>query len=104
MENWQSYSDTQQREVAKVEIKMKKVFKQKERRKHIFILFTPLYLIINREKCMENPCMQWRMVHIFFLLNPLTPVSDQERISPHQINTISNRQVMRKKIFQLRDY
>ena len=44
--------------VAKVEIKMKKVLKQKERRKHIFILFTPLYLIINREKCMENPCMQ----------------------------------------------
>ena len=44
--------------VAKVEIKMKKVLKQKERRKHIFILFTPLYLIINREKCIENPCMQ----------------------------------------------
>ena len=44
------------------------------------------------------------MVHIFFLLNPLTPVSDQGRISPHQINTISNRQVMRKKIFQLGDY
>ena len=44
--------------VAKVEIKMKKVLKQKERRKHIFILFTSLYLIINREKCIENPCMQ----------------------------------------------
>ena len=28
-------------------------------------------------------------------LNPLTPMSDQERIPPYNINTISNRQVMR---------
>ena len=28
-------------------------------------------------------------------LNPLAPMSDQDGISPHQINTISNRQVMR---------
>ena len=30
-------------------------------------------------------------------LNPLTPMSDQDRISPHNINTISTRQVMRMK-------
>ena len=29
--------------------------------------------------------------------NPLTPMSDQDRISPYNINTISGRQVMRKK-------
>ena len=27
--------------------------------------------------------------------NPFTPTSDQDRISPHNINTISSRQVMR---------
>ena len=27
--------------------------------------------------------------------NPLTPMSDQDRISPYNINTISSRQVMR---------
>ena len=27
-------------------------------------------------------------------VNPLTPVSDQDRISPHNINTISSRQLM----------
>ena len=30
-------------------------------------------------------------------LNSLTPINDQDRISPHNINTISNRQVMRIK-------
>ena len=29
-------------------------------------------------------------------VNPLTPVSDQDRISPYNINTVSSRQVMRK--------
>ena len=29
--------------------------------------------------------------------NPLTPMSDQDRISPYNINTISSTQVMRKK-------
>ena len=28
-------------------------------------------------------------------INPFTPTSDQERISPYNINTISSRQVMR---------
>ena len=30
-----------------------------------------------------------------FSLNPFTPTSDQDRISPYNINTISSRQVMR---------
>ena len=29
------------------------------------------------------------------LINPFTPISDQDRISPYNINTISCRQVMR---------
>ena len=36
------------------------------------------------------------MVLIFFLLNPLTLMSDQDGISPYNINTISNRQVIKK--------
>ena len=31
------------------------------------------------------------------LFNPLTPMSDQDRISPYNINTISSRKVMRIK-------
>ena len=31
------------------------------------------------------------------IVNPLTPMSDQDRISPYKINTISSRQVMRIK-------
>ena len=31
------------------------------------------------------------------LVNPLTPMSDQDRISPNNINIISTRQVMRIK-------
>ena len=31
------------------------------------------------------------------LVNPLTPMSDQDRISPYNINTISFRQAMRIK-------
>ena len=30
-------------------------------------------------------------------INPLTPTSDQDRISPNNVNTISSRQVMRIK-------
>ena len=30
-----------------------------------------------------------------YSLNPFTPTSDQDRISPYNINTISSRQVMR---------
>ena len=32
-----------------------------------------------------------------WLLNPLTPISDQDRISSYNINTVSTKQVMRKK-------
>ena len=36
-------------------------------------------------------------------INPLTPISDQDRISPYNINTISIRQVMgMRKIINLR--
>ena len=39
------------------------------------------------------------------LFNPLTPISDQDRISPNNINTISSRQEMRtKKNINLGDY
>ena len=30
-------------------------------------------------------------------INPFTPMSDEDRISPNSINTISSRQVVRKK-------
>ena len=36
-------------------------------------------------------------ITIWMGLNPLTPMSDQDRTFPHNINTISNRQVMRIK-------
>ena len=31
------------------------------------------------------------------MINPLTPMSDQERISPYSVNAIFNRQVMGNK-------
>ena len=31
----------------------------------------------------------------YYFINPFTPTSDQDRISPYNINTISSRQVMR---------
>ena len=37
--------------------------------------------------------------------DPLTPMSDQDKFSPCNINTISSRQVLRiKKKYQLQDY
>ena len=36
-------------------------------------------------------------IYFAVLINPLTPMSDQDRISPYNINTISSRQVMRIK-------
>ena len=36
-------------------------------------------------------------IHICFVVNPFTPMSDQDRISPYNINTISTRLVMRIK-------
>ena len=40
----------------------------------------------------------------FYLVNPLTSMSDQHRISPHNISTTSNRLVMRVKKISVRDY
>ena len=42
---------------------------------------------------------KWYVIDDFhsfvYILNPFTPTSDQDRISPYNINTISSRQVMR---------
>ena len=56
------------------------------------VLYQPLHLNISMH-IEEN------------LFNPLTPISDQDRISPNNINTISSRQEMRtKKNINLGDY
>ena len=50
-------------------------------------------------------CLDFLFNTVFFIVNPLTPVSDQDRISPYNINTESSRQVRRiKKKTQLGDY
>ena len=42
---------------------------------------------------------KWYVIEDFhcfvYILNPFTPKSDQDKISPYNINTISSRQVMR---------
>ena len=60
---------------------------------------------------MSNPLFQFifasyvRILHPVFFLNPLTPISDQDIISPYNINTESSRQVRRiKKKTQLGNY
>ena len=45
-------------------------------------------------------CVCLVVFFLFFLcsnfpINPLTPMSDQERISPYKVNAISSRQVMK---------
>ena len=50
-----------------------------------------------------RPCRSFLLSHLQARVNclPLTPMSDQDRISPYNINTISSRQVMRiKKKYQ----
>ena len=52
----------------------------------------------------QNGIVLWKWWYVHFsynflktcltLVNPLTPMSDQETISPYNINTISSRQVM----------
>ena len=37
----------------------------------------------------------WQQKMLYTNFNPLTPMSDQERISPYIIHTVSSRQVMR---------
>ena len=48
----------------------------------------------------NNPLTQLTFYHLF---NHLTPMSDQEWISPYNINTISSRQVMRIKKILIRE-
>ena len=48
-------------------------------------------LVVFGNQCGEQFCM------LLLLLNPLTSLSDQDRISPYNINTILNRKVMRIK-------
>ena len=43
----------------------------------------------------EHELIVIKRIKYIFLFNPLTPMSDQDRTSPYNINTISCRQVMR---------
>ena len=44
-----------------------------------------------------NTTTSSQFIHGREMIDPLTPMSDQDRISPYNINTISFRQVMRIK-------
>ena len=50
-----------------------------------FMSAVPLVVFVFGEQCGEQFCM------LLLLLNPLTSLSDQDRISPYNINTILNR-------------
>ena len=59
---------------------------------------TYLYLCSKEKPLAEiayNKC--WNVFALLHNINPLTPISDQDRISPYNINTISTRKVMRIK-------
>ena len=43
-------------------------------------------------------------IYIQFIFNPLTPASDQDRVSPYTSDTTWSRQVMRKKKIKIMDY
>ena len=43
------------------------------------------------------PKITWLIINRVDDVNPLTPMSDQDRISPYNINTMASRQVMRIK-------
>ena len=43
------------------------------------------------------PKITWLIINRVDHVNPLTPMSDQDRISPYNINTMASRQVMRIK-------
>ena len=47
----------------------------------------PLLLYIMIKSLFPHACIQNHIIHI----NPLTPMSDQDRISPYDINIISTR-------------
>ena len=42
------------------------------------------------------------IVKVWYFINSITPVGDQDRISPYNINTISSRQVMGLKKISVR--
>ena len=52
-----------------------------------------------KNRCVNllHPNISMHILHtvLYIVLNPLTPMSDQDRISPYNINTISISQVMR---------
>ena len=83
--------------------------------KSLYTVFQTVPAISNKRKAGEKK--QWlagKHNHFFLFtlfsinptnLKPLTPMSDQDRISPYNINTISSRQVMRiKKKISIMDY
>ena len=43
----------------------------------------------------QMKCVEKSMKNMYININPLAPMSDQDRISPYNINTISSRQVIR---------
>ena len=43
------------------------------------------------------PKITWLIINRVDDVNPLTPTSDQDRISPYNVNTMASRQVMRIK-------
>ena len=57
-----------------------------DHRRTLSTLYIPSFLSYHGQTCIK-----WLFV------NPLTSVSDQDRISPYNISTISSRQVMRIK-------
>ena len=71
-------------------------------------------LLVIREKQGKKQWLAGNHNHFFLFtlfsinptnLKPLTPMSDQDRISPYNINTMSSRQVMRiKKKISIMDY
>ena len=65
-------------------------------KKNIRNLIEISYIALTR-KTQKHPCRMdfgFMMCSLNFF-NPLTPIRDQDRISPYDINTISTRQVMR---------
>ena len=43
----------------------------------------------------QMKCVEKSMKNMYININPLAPMSDQDRSSPYDINTISSRQVIR---------
>ena len=53
-----------------------------------FIYLNGYYYLRERQKVFETFYIKWKFV---MNVNPLTPMSDQDRIFPYNINTISTR-------------